>query len=259
MSIATEIQRLQTAKADIKSAIEEKGVTVGDGLLDTYADKVREISVGGGEGINLGNYCTHIEFAVLNYFGTPEVTLNLPEVKNMEYLCQMPITQANGNTTVEHITINCPYQVASARCLFGADGGNIYDTKLKRITLNVDTSKCTSFYNAFKNVRVLEVIDGTPLDLSSVIGTNAYPSLNGMFDFAYALKEVRFVEKTIKRNISFAQCGDLSDLTVQSAIDGLADLTGGTARTLTLHATVGGKLTDEQKASITAKNWALVY
>lgn len=47
MSIAQEIQRLQSAKADIKSAIEQKGVTVGDGTIDTYADKIGEISSGG--------------------------------------------------------------------------------------------------------------------------------------------------------------------------------------------------------------------
>lgn len=45
MSIASEISRLQTAKADIKTAIENKGVNVGDGLIDTYADKISEISV----------------------------------------------------------------------------------------------------------------------------------------------------------------------------------------------------------------------
>lgn len=47
MSVATEITRLQTAKADIKTAIEEKGVTVGDGTIDTYAEKIAEISSGG--------------------------------------------------------------------------------------------------------------------------------------------------------------------------------------------------------------------
>ena len=46
MSIATEIERLQTAKADIKAAIENKGVTVGDGTIDTYAQKIGEISSG---------------------------------------------------------------------------------------------------------------------------------------------------------------------------------------------------------------------
>lgn len=53
MSIATEIQRLQSAKADIKSAIEQKGVTVGDGTIDTYAKFIDQItSGGGGSGLN---------------------------------------------------------------------------------------------------------------------------------------------------------------------------------------------------------------
>ena len=47
MSIANEIQRLQSAKADIKSAIEQKGVTVGDGTIDTYAGFISLISGGG--------------------------------------------------------------------------------------------------------------------------------------------------------------------------------------------------------------------
>lgn len=42
-SIATEIRRLLNAKIAIKKAIESKGVTVGDGLIDTYADKIAEI------------------------------------------------------------------------------------------------------------------------------------------------------------------------------------------------------------------------
>ena len=49
MSIATEISRLQTAKADIKAAIEAKGVTVpAAAKLDTYDDYVAQISGGGG-------------------------------------------------------------------------------------------------------------------------------------------------------------------------------------------------------------------
>lgn len=43
MSITTEITRLQKAKINIKTAIESKGVTVGDGLIDTYADKIQDV------------------------------------------------------------------------------------------------------------------------------------------------------------------------------------------------------------------------
>ena len=46
---------------------------------------------------------------------------------------------------------------------------------------------------------------------------------------------------------------------MQSIIDGLKDLTGAESQTLTFHSAVGNKLTDTQKATITAKNWTLVY
>ena len=46
MSISTEIQRIMTAKANIKTAIENKGVTVGDETIDTYAEKIGEIVSG---------------------------------------------------------------------------------------------------------------------------------------------------------------------------------------------------------------------
>ena len=51
MSIASEIERLQEAKADIKSAIENKGVSVpSSALLDTYNTYIAQIS-GGSSGL----------------------------------------------------------------------------------------------------------------------------------------------------------------------------------------------------------------
>ena len=50
MSIASEITRLQTAKSDLKTAIEGKGVTVSSGTtLDDYADLVDSIQAGGAD------------------------------------------------------------------------------------------------------------------------------------------------------------------------------------------------------------------
>lgn len=49
MSIASEISRLQTAKADLKTAIEGKGVTVpASAKLDAYPALVESIQAGGG-------------------------------------------------------------------------------------------------------------------------------------------------------------------------------------------------------------------
>ena len=51
MSIVSEISRLQIAKADLKTAIEGKGVTVPNSTkLDGYADLVDSIETGGGGG-----------------------------------------------------------------------------------------------------------------------------------------------------------------------------------------------------------------
>lgn len=44
MSIRSQISRLKNAKARIKTAIENKGVTVGNGTIDTYASKINEIN-----------------------------------------------------------------------------------------------------------------------------------------------------------------------------------------------------------------------
>ena len=79
------------------------------------------------------------------------------------------------------------------------------------------------------------------------------------FEYAEGLEDIEFVPNTIKINIAFKQSSKLSDKSIQSIIDGLADLTGQTSQTLTFHSTVGNKLTDTQKATITAKNWTLVY
>lgn len=57
MSIATQIQRLQTAKADIKTAIQNKGVTVpSNATIDTYPTYVSQITSGGGVDTNIKNY-----------------------------------------------------------------------------------------------------------------------------------------------------------------------------------------------------------
>lgn len=61
MSIATEIQRLQTAKAAIKQAIIDKGVSVSSSdKLDSFASKISQIPSGG----SINNYDRTIELTV---------------------------------------------------------------------------------------------------------------------------------------------------------------------------------------------------
>ena len=82
-------------------------------------------------------------------------------------------------------------------------------------------------------------------------------SITNMFYGCSKLREIRFAKNTIKISLNMAQSSLLSDSSVQSIIDGLADLTSGTSKTLTLHKDVKAKLTEAQIATITSKNWTL--
>ena len=133
----------------------------------------------------------------------------------------------------------------------GKNFGYLYCAMNHLITAPViDTSKGTNFTNFCNGCSALVTI---PLiDLSSA--TNTYNAFNG----CSKLQNITF-EGTIPISISFSSCSALSDISIENIITTLKDLTGQTAQTLTLHNTVGSKLTDEQKAIITAKNWELVY
>lgn len=54
---AAKLQAILDSKADIKAAIEEKGVTVGDAVLADYGDKIREIQTGSDTSTTSESYC----------------------------------------------------------------------------------------------------------------------------------------------------------------------------------------------------------
>ena len=250
MSVATEIQRLQIAKSDIKSAIEEKGVTVGNGTIDTYAEKINKIS-GGADYLK---YATAIQFNDLNLFGKEEVVLNLDSATSLERLFYIDNTESKvtpPNTTVKHITVNCPNKLQNINNAFARY--YLADEMIERVTLNIDASGATGVTSFFDSLKALKIIDGKPLNFSNAT------VLSSPFSRLTSLEEIRFVENCLFASFSFLPSPNLSNDSIQSIIDGLGDLTGGTAKTVTFSATTGAKLSDEQKATITEKNWELVY
>lgn len=142
-------------------------------------------------------------------------------------------------------------------------------------TVDIDFSKCTSFTQMCYGSRITKigVVDARGSNTLTymcnaasqlttiekiILKDDGTQLLDAMFVGCGKLEEVRF-EGVIGKNISFSATPILSNESVQNIIDHLKDLTGATAQTLTLHADVGAKLTDAQKATITAKNWTLVY
>ena len=126
-----------------------------------------------------------------------------------------------------------------------------WDDNGPHIIPSLDLRKGTNFQSMFQwSARIIEIGE---MDISNA--TN----VTGMFGSCSDLERISFVQGCLKISISFANSGKLNDVSIQSIIDGLADLTGKTAQTLTFHKDVGNKLTQAQKDAASAKNWTLAY
>lgn len=88
------------------------------------------------------------------------------------------------------------------------------------------------------------------LDVSN--GTN----LNDMFYQCLELTNFGGL-LNVKTSYSLISCNKLSYDSLLNVLNGLADLTGSTSQKLTLGTTNLAKLTDEEKAIATNKNWTL--
>lgn len=161
--------------------------------------------------------------------------LFIPKVKtfnNLFYNCKVL-------ESVEQFNVSSATSLAS---LF-AQSNN-----LKSVDFVNSTSKVTNFSGLFAGKTVLETAKG--LDLSSA--TN----LASMFASCSNLKNITFVENSIKINFNLGSSSLLSNESIQSLINGLATVE--TTQNLTIHNDVATKLTDEQKATISSKNWNIV-
>lgn len=231
-------------------SIAEKLTTIAENQQKVYdAGYAAGQAEGGGGGVDFAIPAVLYRCINLNLFGAKDVVFNFDNLTTLAYFMHVErADQYVENTTVEHITWNCAKQITSFNqaLYYNVTKG---DNTLKRLTINADTSKA-SFSNFSGYLHALEVVDGTPIDLSSA------GNVLSLFMRAENLREIRFVSGSIHGNIAFADTAVLSADSVQSIVDGLADLTGGDTKTLTLHKSI--VLTDDQKATISSKNWTLV-
>lgn len=231
--------------ADCNEVLPTKGVETAESL-EQVPQRIGEIAVTE----DMLRYCGSVNILGLGVFDKEEVVLNLDVATNIYRLVSntaySSLPYPCENTKVKHLVVNCKRQVTSLMQMLHKS-----DSILERLTLNVDTSKATTTRQMFHYQSALKIIDGTPLDLSSSTENSHIVYV------CQKLEEIRFAPNTIKASIAFQHSSLLSDATIQSIVDGLAEVS--TAQTLTLHNTVGNKLTDAQKATITAKNWTLVY
>ena len=153
-----------------------------------------------------------------------------------------------GPSSLRPIDVNCLHYSDTA------NGTNFNDFVANSWQLTevppIDTSNGNTFLRMFYFCRSLRTIG--ELNLSKAT------SVTSMFDYCEALIHIHFVPGSIHLSLDLSKCKALDNASIQDTVDGYADMTGQTSPTLTVHATVGAKMTDAQKATLTAKNVTLV-
>lgn len=215
--------------------------------LDTLADKINK-KVGRAQPLSLDEIITKAEdirliemlegrtslvYAISNSSLTtlPYFKVN-KAVKSMNYFCinskivEFPKLDTSKVEKFEYAFSNC---------------------QIKEIT--IDSSSATTMVGTFSSDNFLVTI--SKLDVSKCVAAD---SLKNTFHYCSALKNISFVENSIRVSVSFIFCSLLSAESVQSIIDGLAPVT--TAQTITFHKNIA--LTDAQKQTINEKGWTLV-
>ncbi len=114
----------------------------------------------------------------------------------------------------------------------------------------LDFSQVTRIQDCFNGCRTLHTIE-------KIILSSKLTSAFNAFLYCYELKNIIF-EGEIATDISFASSSKLSMASVDSIGSCCIDLTGQTAKTITFHKDVIAKMSDEQKAVFTNKNWTIV-
>lgn len=177
------------------------------------------------------------------------VDLDIADVEIPKY-CQSLYRSFSGTYAVrpkyKMVIVSKPdeteYPITDLREMF------YYNTTTRELYLNIDTSKVTNFSNILQlNYTGLNHIYGE-IDCSS-----SGQSINGFN--GNNLVTITFKAETIKSSIAFSAASKLSDESIQSIINGLAQVE--TAQTITFHANVKAKLTEEQIAVINEKGWTL--
>lgn len=251
----------------IGNAIREKKGTTDLIPLADMPQAIRDISVSGGDAVDLLQYVTNASQLFLKAKSFPsKAVVNLPNATTLNNAF------SNWNVEpipiVEDLTVNAPNIVSSTTCLsqmFNNNYGvkkvvlNLPDSiqsmqsmftetkNLEELVLNFSTKTNVVFNTTFQSSGVKKIIG--VLDFSSATNTNF------MFRGCVNLEEVRFKPNTLSISISLNDSGNLTSESIQSIIDGLATVE--TQQKLTLHTNIVAILTPEQLTTIANKNWTV--
>ena len=190
-------------------------------------------------GEDLFQYATSIRsfFSNVTFPERRKIEVNVPNANDFfhtfYYATNVSSIKISGNNNGNSINADGMF--------WGASDVEVIDFTELRCVLN-------NMGNMFRQCSKLKYVYG------EIDCTNA-TSLQSPFMNDTLLEHMRFKKGSIYRSIDFGQQKNLTAETVQSIIDGLATVE--TAQTIAFHKDVKARLTDEQIATITSKNWTL--
>lgn len=151
----------------------------------------------------------------------------------------------NGVKNLKRVSINGVFKTENTITLTYL----AYNSSLEEIDLSgLSHLKVGNAQDAFRNCTLLKVIRGI-FDFTNATVVSSFLANCKL------LEEIRIKEMSLSKSFSAGNSPLLSDESIQSIIDGLETVE--TSQTLTLHADVKAKLTENQIAQITSKNWTL--
>lgn len=261
MSIATEIERIQNAKTSIKTAIENKGVVVGEGLIDTYASKIDEITGGGGGGGKYAPSAISFYNAKASDLSYEVENLDTSNMTNMSYMFY-------GALNVKTLDLS-HFNTSKV-----TEMGSMFQNNSSLKSLNVssfDTSNVTAVAYMFYNMGSLTDLDLKNFNLEKVNYTSNFMySLANLVNLTFGYNFGKgFTQKTnnySSYNLDLSQVKKLSHDSLMDVINKLYDLNltydvanGGTLYTQRLYLGSANiaKLTNEELSVATNKGWVV--
>ena len=202
MSIASEINRIKNAKSSIKEAIENKGVAVGDGTIDTYAAKINAIETGltpsGTIDITSnGNYdvreYANVEVNVEPVLQEKTVTpsKNMQEVVADDSYCGLSKVIVNGDENL------IPDNIKQGTTIFGVNGtmAGAWDTSQMRRTNYMFTGNTTMteapYFNTENVTQMISMFnDNKNLEIVPKYNTSKVTTFSSMHRNNNKLKEI---------------------------------------------------------------------
>lgn len=239
MSIAQEVTRLGTAKAGLKTSIEGKGVTVPEETkIDGYPALVDRIAQGGvTDNVAFATSLKHTFQSA--EFPTTNLVIDVSRCTKYED----PFDRSNLETLTfsaipqSYVSCSGMVEVMPALTEFSFPGA-----------FHISSARYL-FYNCPN----LKTVNGV-LDFSEIKTADLFYAF---CQNSTAIENLTFAPSSIFASIGLQQSALLSAASLQSIVDALADLTGQTAQTLTLHSDAKTRLTAAQRQTITGKNWTL--